>query len=310
MIRDAAKKVIGPNTRYALRSEMSMLRDRGVKDFARWNALLIDAALRERMARRRYRTLDQAEVTATRRSDTVFVYGSGASLNEVTPQEWAHMAAHDTFGFTAFIYQRWVRTDYHLIRGGVEGSFFWRPYAEEFCRALGSNPFFDNAILFVQSEFQAMFANQILGYGLVRPGTRIYRYHTARGEGPPTTRFADGIRHAAGTLCDAVNVAVCMGWQRIVLAGVDLYDSRYFYLPQDQTLQFDESRGIAVPASINNRGLRAGDAHNTVRNGVVDTLGEWSAFLRREHGVRLEVFNPRSLLAGVMETYARPGQIV
>ena len=50
---------------------------------------------------------------------------------------------------------------------------------------------------------------------------------------------------------DTVNVAYCLGWKHIVLVGVDLYDSRYFYLPQDSTPAIDERSGVLVPSEFN-----------------------------------------------------------
>ena len=279
-----------------------MLANRGVGDFLKWNALLVDAAARERLARSRYRVLSESQLLASRKTDTVFVFGSGGSLNAITPAQWARIAQHDTFGFTAFIYQKWVRVGYHLIRGGVEGSLKWRAYAEDFCASLNANPNFDETILILQGEYFAMFANQILGYKMVRPHTRIFRYQTARGDGPPTRSFAEGIRHTTGTLCDSVNVAACMGWKRIVLAGVDLYDSSYYWMPPDKTIGIDES-GLMVPADVNQRGHRYNETHNTARNGMVDLMGEWRSHLQREQGIELTVLNPRSLLAAVMPVY-------
>jgi hypothetical protein len=302
MIRDTAKKILSVNTRHALRAEASMLMTRGVRDFVHWNTLLVDAAVRERLVRRRYRLLTESQLIGTRRSDTVFVFGSGASLNEIPPGGWAHFAAHDTFGFTAFIYQKWVRVDYHLIRGGIEGSLVWRAYAEDFCGSLNQNPHFQDTVLILQGEYFAMFANQVLGYKMIRPGTRIFRYRTARGEGLPTRSFAAGIRHNAGTLCDSVNVAACMGWKRIVLVGVDMYDTRYYWLPADTTFGVDE-KGLMVPVQVNHRGNRFDAPHNTVSNGMVETMAAWRDHLEREQGIQLTVFNPRSLLADVMPVY-------
>ncbi len=309
MIREAARRTLSTNTRHALRAEASMLANRGVRDFVKWNALLVDATARQRMARSRYQELSATQLIASRKSETVFVFGSGASLNAITPGQWAQIAQHDTFGFTAFIYQKWIRVGYHLIRGGVEGSLNWRAYAEDFCASLNGNSNFDDAVLILQGEYFAMFANQILGYKMIRPNTRIFRYQTARGEGPPTRSFAEGIRHAAGTLCDSVNVAACMGWKQIVLAGVDLYDSQYYWLPPDTTVGVDDS-GLMVPAAINQRGHRADERHNTARNGMVDLMGEWRLHLQREQGIELTVFNPRSLLAGVMPVYDAKGAAV
>jgi hypothetical protein len=302
MIREVAKRVLSTNLRHALRAEASMLTTRGAGDFAHWNALLIDAAVRERLARPRYRALSESALIATRKSDTVFIFGSGASLNDISADDWARIAEHDTFGFTAFIYQKWIRVGYHLIRGGIEGSLVWRAYAEDFCRSLNSNPLFDDTILILQGEFFAMFANQILGYKLLRPNTRIFRYKTARGHGLPTRSFSEGIRHNEGTLCDCVNVAACMGWKRIVLAGVDLYDTRYYWLPPDKTFGVDDD-GLMTAVETNHRGNRFDAPHNTALNGVVTTMQAWRNALERELGVQLSVLNPKSLLADVMPVH-------
>lgn len=305
-MRSLLKRVLPDNARYAVRAHLNYLRDRGLSDYVRLNAQLIDAAVRERLSRSRYRVLDEADLVAARRSDTVFVFGSGYSLNDITPAQWKHIAEHDTFGFTAFIYQRWVRTDFHLLRGGIEGYLRWRPYAEEFCKTLNDNPFFADTIFLLQGEYFAQFSNQLVGYRLLREGTRIFRYRTARGDGLPTRTLREGVRHTGGTLSDAVNAAACLGWKQIVLAGVDLYDSRYFWLGPDETYGLDRATGLLVPAKTNLRGLGHSDVHNTARNGVVVTMGQWREYLERERGIRLLVFNPRSLLADVMPIYQIP----
>jgi hypothetical protein len=160
----------------------------------------------------------------------------------------------------------------------------------------------------MQGDFRAMLANQILGHRLLRPGARVYRYKTAPESGLPTRSLAEGVRHTAGTLCDAVNVAACLGWTHIVLAGVDLYDSRYFWLQPDETLEFDRASGLLKAGSINTRGHRPDELHNTARNGVVEMMGQWRQHLESERGIRMSVLNPRSLLADVMPTYRFPDE--
>jgi hypothetical protein len=290
----------------ALRWQYNFLRDRGPLEFVKLNALLIDGAVRERLNRSAYQTLDERQLASARRSDTVFVFGSGYSLNDITAEEWRHIAEHDTFGFTAFIYQRWVRTDYHLIRGAVENVLMSRPYARDFCRTLNANPLFAETRFIVQGEYRATFGNQILGRRWLRPGARVYRYRTAP-EGPlPTRSLREGVRHTGGTLGDVVNVATCLGWTHIVLAGVDLYDSRYFWLRPDETLEFDPASGLLKPGTMNARGHRPDEIHNTARNGVVQMMERWRVHLERERGIRMSVFNPRSLLADVMPVYRTP----
>ena len=130
---------VSARTRYALRWQYNFMRERGPLELVKLNALLIEGAVRERLNRSAYQSLDEQQLMAARRSDTVFVFGSGYSLNDITPAQWQHIAGHDTFGFTSFIYQDWVKVDYHLIRGGVEHVLMSRPFALDFYR-VGNSP--------------------------------------------------------------------------------------------------------------------------------------------------------------------------
>ena len=81
----------------------------------------------------RYRRLSEPALRATRTSDVVFVFGSGASLNALTAADWRAIGAHDTIGFNWFVHERFVRCDYHLVREicttistGGSGGLSWR----------------------------------------------------------------------------------------------------------------------------------------------------------------------------------------
>ena len=41
----------------------------------------------------------------------MFIFGSGASLNAITPTEWTEIERHDTLGFNWFVRQSFVRCD-------------------------------------------------------------------------------------------------------------------------------------------------------------------------------------------------------
>jgi hypothetical protein len=99
---------------------------------------------------------------------------------------------------------------------------------------------------------------------------------------PPSESFADGVVHGGGSVVSAVNIALLLGWKRIVLVGVDLYDHRYFYMPADQT-RAAEKTGVTHETPFAN-----GDH-------IVDQLGWWDQ-LMRARGIRLYAYNPRSLL--------------
>lgn len=306
-LRTVAKAFVSPNMAYNMRSQWNNLHRLGIGDFVRWNSILFDAWVRDRLNRRAYTMLNESELRASRKSETVFIFGSGYSLNDISQSEWKEIEKHDTLGFSGFIYQRWIPVDYHLIRGWAEmkaGSLNWRGHTMDYAAVLNANPCFEHTIFIMQGEYMAQFCNSLIGYRLLRQGTRILRYTTVRMAGPPTDSLSDGLRHMNGTLCDAVNFAYSLGWKKIVLVGVDLYDSRYFWLAPDETLAWDESSGMFIPGPINTRNLRYDQMHNTARTGVVKIMGQWRTYFK-ERGVDISVYNPKSLMVEVMPVYQR-----
>ena len=98
------------------------------------------------------------------------------------------------------------------------------------------------------------------------------------------------IPHCGATLFDAINISYLLGYKNIVLVGVDLYDRRYFWLRKNETREGDLKRG----ATCN-------DIHNTA-NFVLEAMPIWKEYLQKR-GVKLYVYNPRSLLNKILPIY-------
>src|SRR5204863_4576261 len=102
------------------------------------------AWIRARAARESHPVLDEAALRRTRRSETAFVFGSGASINDIAPAEWARIAAHDVISFSYFPRQRFVRIDYHVVGEIATGDDLdrarWVPAIEEYVGFLRDNP--------------------------------------------------------------------------------------------------------------------------------------------------------------------------
>jgi hypothetical protein len=267
--------------------------------------ILFDAYARFAVNRTRYNHLSIDTLLGTRSSDKVFIFGSGRSLLEIGESEWRHFEEHNTLGFTGFIYQKWVRVDYHLIRGWIEaaeGCIEWRNYTEKFINTLNNNRLFDKAILILQADYRAFFTNRLVGYKYLPPGKDVFFYKTARWKGLPSQSLRRGLRHSVGTLCDAINFAFLMGYKEIVLVGVDLYDTCYFWLPPDMTENYDHKVKDMVASKVSLRGRMYNESHSTVTNGIIEQLREWDGFFLR-HGVRMSIYNPRSLLNVFLPVY-------
>ncbi len=247
---------------------------------------LTTAWLREPAGRRSYRVLSEAELVATRRSDTAFVFGSGRSLVDIGEDEWDRIAAFDTVAFSHFHCQRWVRVDYHLVAEVVD--------IPETTSSIRSNPCYGETIFLMLKGLIAEASNVMIGRRLLPQGARIFRLRRVeRGRTiAPSRAFALGVVHGTNTIHDVVNFAVLMGWRRIVIAGVDLYDKQYFWLPPGE-MRPDEKEQFEVGSTW----AQAGQ--------VVETFRLWREILEPE-GIELAVYDARSLLAGALPVFRWP----
>jgi hypothetical protein len=243
---------------------------------------------------RHFEFISEADFQSSRKSQRVFIFGSGGSLNEVSPDEWAHIAQHDTFGFSMFVYQEWVRTDYHMLREmyvlrELERDF-WYPYSQEFAHYFDTNPHFEKTILLAQAGWRSLTVNRMMALGMLTRPRRVLSFKVVNSDGhtPPNFSLEQGIVHGAGSLTDAINLAVIAGWQHIILAGVDLYNAQYFW----------EDRH----ANSSDFGRDPNQIHNTVTNGILNNIAQWRDILAGR-GVQLWVYNPKSLLTQVLPIY-------
>jgi hypothetical protein len=275
-----------------------------IRDAAVWQTRLALAEARQFPVRlnawrafrrqvRTYRLLTEQELRATRKSNTVFIFGSGASLNDISPEEWRAIEAHDTIGFNWFVRQTFVRCDYQLMREVGPSDLYeagWLPHLTEFFSIAQTNPKFTGTIFLLQTGFRATNGNRSIGLGLAPRDRRIFLWRSLVGAARPSLSLARGLAHGQGTLNECINLAFLLGWTRIVLAGVDLYDRRYFWLGHDEPRPDDPVRDVNIP-------------HKTVSSDIVEGLGRWREMFEKR-GVGLFVYNPRSLLSETLPLWS------
>ena len=255
-------------------------------------AYLCEVEVRARIHRHRLKVLSEEEVAARRRSDTVFVFGSGASLNEISDAEWHRIGQHDVIGLNYFVRQRWVDVGFHYIRelelpfrrsGKYDAKAVVRS-CRDFCDLVAGNGHYRETVLFLQHDFFAEIGKTIVGRKMLPPGQAVCFYKGLRRDGlkvAPPRDFGEGLPRQAGAIGGGVSIGRSFGWKRIVLVGVDLYDARYFWLPPD-SVRGDVAR-------------KPSDRHGTVGRGIVEIMENWATALRHD-GISLEVYNPKSLL--------------
>jgi hypothetical protein len=239
-------------------------------------AVCTAAYLRDRRGRRAYRILTTAELLATRRTDTAFVFGSGRSLLDITDREWERIAENDTISLREFPRQSWIRADYH-VTGEVD-------FLDDYAHRLRENPLYADTVFVVQGGWRGHMGNDLIGWRLLPAEAPVFRFRrTSRGRYAPPSRDPSVLVHGFNSIVDATNLAVALRFRRIVLAGVDLYDKQYFWLGPGETRRY-EKPGVEASSLF------------TGHDAIVSMLGDWHDLLARE-GTELAVYNPRSLLA-------------
>src|SRR4051812_26800845 len=69
-------------------------------------------------------TLDRVYLEAYKQSDTLFVLGSGSSINQISAERWSGIAAHDTLGFNFWLYHPFVPRFYFFENVGAAAAVF------------------------------------------------------------------------------------------------------------------------------------------------------------------------------------------
>jgi hypothetical protein len=254
-----------------------ILKPRHVARLARLYAL-------DRVGRHRYRMVSEQEIRAARTSETAFVFGSGRSLVEITAAEWEAIGRCDVISLREFPRQRWVRADFH-ITSEVD-------FLDEYAQRIRENPLYDQTIFVVQDGFRAERGNELIGNGLLREDARVFRFRRAsHGNYAPPSRTPRRLVHGHNSIFDGTNLAIALGYQRIVLAGADYYNKEYFWLPAGETRTY-EREGVVAAAPWGATDL------------IVTMMGQWCRELTAE-GIELSVWNPRSLLARELPVFDR-----
>jgi len=135
--------------------------------------------VRDRLCRKNNKHLSDVEIRQTRTSDTIFIFGSGSSIQDLSVADWAHFAKHNTMSFNYFMKQKKVRIDYHLIREiGLDDikPAAWIASLKKYVELIQVNPFYRNTIIMLQHGWRGVNGNRFIGMGLFSENRRVFRY--------------------------------------------------------------------------------------------------------------------------------------
>jgi hypothetical protein len=204
-------------------------------------------------------TLPHLDLSRLKASETVFILGSGPSINEISEDRWSMISQHDTIGFNWWPLHRVVPKIYVFESLQTNSELF--PY---FIRMFEQRAHdYRDTIKIVSDVENIEFRGQLLYAApedfrrkmylglsvpvVARNVEELRRgFHFIRAKGG----FAQGtsaqwLFKYGGSVIAMIALALRIGYKRIVLCGIDLGPQEYFY--QDPALYPESAQWEFVP---------------------------------------------------------------
>ena len=250
--------------------------------------------------------IDIEDIKKSRHKDTIFIMGSGYSVNDITKEEWQHIVdVGDTLSLNYFFKGKFVPINYHIC-GEISGASNYgsvlmnskhREEIKSYYDEIFSNPCYKDTIYFLRYKIEpikapATVALWALFFLKAFKNKQVCPYRIVIQKGGILEPSEDiySISHCGMTLFDVINISYILGYKKIVLVGVDLYDRRYFWLGRNET------RDCL---------LKSGRTYSNIYDpsgNLIKNMDIWNKYLIKK-GVRLYIYNPRSLLNKVLPIY-------
>ena len=233
------------------------------------------------------------EFSRRKRSDVLFILGSGSSINNITADRWEAISKHDSLGLNFWVLHPFVPTFYFFESFEVEAQ---PDFANLLLSAFGRRASDYAGTLKVVMEFDRRH-RQVLDALPQQFRSNLFAASSA----PAPARTEEELRYAircleakrlfaeqeeygrlfkyASSLSTAIALAAKLRYRKIVLCGVDLRDQRYFF--QDTELYPETANITLVP--------REQAHHLHVRQKWMLPVAEVIRVLRSE------ILNPRNI---------------
>jgi len=183
--------------------------------------------------------LTPEEFMDLKKTDTVVILGSGYSINSISLKEWNIISSFDSMGFNWFCHHNFGPT-FYIIR--EQATTRNRNIGTETRQCFYKNiskPAYRNTCIIVhnlkkhspKSYSYKRYADKIKQKGIVVKDIK----GSLSGKRLKQNIFTKGVFHGRCSLTNVVHIAIFMQYKRIIFAGVDLKNSRYFWLPKHKT---------------------------------------------------------------------------
>jgi hypothetical protein len=260
----------------------------------------------------------QSDVASKKRSDTLFVFGSGPTINDLSDHDFEFIRNHDSLGFNYFLVHDFV-PDFYCYEAQPS-----REHYDFFCELLNMKSQYDGVSLIIQFQH---FEGVGFDIGEMQPERRRtyfvapYRYKATN---PSMLRVLLRLRkaysvirpfhlgsviHHGGSISYIVSMAYALGYKKIILLGVDMFNKEYFFTEKPDNQHKQRMVELENRAAGGKAEYRGGDPKSTA--GFCELPPD--VFLRLFNeiflipaGVTLFAGSPKSRLAEFLPAFSFP----
>jgi len=176
------------------------------------------------------------ELIRRKKSDTIVIFGSGYSINRIKAHQWKNIDSSDSIGFnwfckhsyepTFFLIREQANVKKRISSGETPGILF------------GLVNRYDNTCAIVINTKKTAptslnYARKLNRIGL--SGVVFKERKLNRVQKMACNPFEYGLCHGKCTLFSVLHFVTYMKYKTLVFAGMDLNDSRYFWLKKNET---------------------------------------------------------------------------
>jgi hypothetical protein len=247
-----------------------------------------------------------------KKSDTLFILGSGASINEISSKQWEEIKKHDSLAFNLFVLHNFVPTYYHLeFTREIHPYYFqiiqskWDkikevPLMVNYKHVESNKPLSDyrwlNNTLFTNPYF--LYNNNLI---------KKYLKYFYSVEKLKENNFNI---HYRGSLSLMISLGILLGYKKIVLMGIDLNNNEYFFHDKHLYNSFLHKKVIDFHLSLieknyGNRKVHATADRDLFKNDLTieEFIDIFNSVIKRASKTKIFIGSNKSLLSKFLEHY-------
>mgnify|MGYP001057530210 CR=1 FL=1 len=248
------------------------------------------------------------EILKYKTSDTMFLLGSGPSINDISKEQWEHIAKHNSIGFNYWFVHDFVPT-YYMYQGVDETML---ELLKDTNRKYKNVPFLLRGADIAAGRFDTsderinVLKNNPVYYLNTYPISskcsieirKLLKYVEALGFFT-FDKIADFVPKFRGSLGLLISLSYQMGYKKIILCGMDMKDSSHFWDSSFYSQVKDKYNLPSMQDTNLNTFTDGSHSPNTVPK-YVYSLRDW---VLDKHNVEILLLNSDSCLYPELDIY-------